>query len=309
MPENRNPFNRGDIEYIAAQFLVRPVGVKKFRGGTANTSYLINSLSGKFVLTVLECHDELTARRLIDILVHVCHHGVCTGHPVETSKGEYCVTHRGRPVILKTYVPGKCNNQFPDDALVRAGRLLAKIHRIPAPKWLPSKERRLPRDAEAHMAGFSDREFVGWMHKQLEFVGTLTTGLTGPSGLVHGDYYPDNLVVRYNGELAVLDWETASDELLALDIGIAVVGLCRSNGRLAPASARKLISGYQDYRKMEPDELAMMRDVVVYSAIVIAYYRYYRHRIFRPSRSKACLYQEIPPFVESVYRDWPDKLL
>ena len=87
MPENRNPFNRGDIEYIAAQFLVRPVGVKKFRGGTANTSYLINSLSGKFVLTVLECHDELTARRLIDILVHVCHHGVCTGHPVETNKG------------------------------------------------------------------------------------------------------------------------------------------------------------------------------------------------------------------------------
>lgn len=128
--------------------------------------------------------------------------------------------------------------------------------------------------------------------------------LTGPYGLVHGDCFPDNLVITDRGDLALLDWETATRDLLILDLGMAIVGLCRTDGQLRPDCADSLLDGYETVRRLTDDERRQLPNAVRYTSIVIAYHRYLRHHIVHPDPANQHLYREIPRFVQSLDDHW-----
>lgn len=292
------------IEELLAQYGLRPLTARPLAGGAANSSYLVDSDSAPHVLTVLDNHDTQSAEQLAALLEHLVRHHVPTSRPLVTSKGERLTQISGRPVLFKEYIAGRCLPELSADQCRTAGALLAKIHSVQPPAWLPSNARRLPADWLTEAGDFADRKFVDWMTNQWEEARDVES-LRGPWGLVHGDYFPDNIVVTSTGDLAILDWETATHDLLVLDIGMAIVGLCRTDGCFHADRAVELLRGYESGRTLTDGEKAQLANAARYASIVIAYHRYRRHHLTHPDPTKQHLYQEIPRFVQSLDNGWP----
>jgi homoserine kinase type II len=296
-----------DVASILVQYPIRANRTTPLPGGAANSSYLIQTDSLPYVLTVLDNHDHASAGQLAAMLAHLSEHRIPTSRLVRTSDHAELASFDERPVLVKEFVEGRCDGPLPDGAHGPAGELLARVHAVPVPQWLPTGGRRMPADWTRRVDQFADREFAAWLRDQWRLASTVDR-LDGPYGLVHGDYFADNLVVRDGGQLAVLDWETATHDLLVLDIGMAIVGLCRGpggSGEFLPARAVELLRGYDSVRPLSRDERGLLRDAVRYASLVTAYHRYLRHHLTHPDQAKWHLYREIPRFVHSLDELWP----
>lgn len=300
----------GDIGALLADFGLGLRSARHIHGGMSNTSYRVDTDQGPFVLTVLDHADANGAAQLVDLLEVLCAHGVSTSVPRRTIDGSPSRLFGARPVLVKGWVEGVVPLPATPTCLQAAGAALAHVHAVPPPSSLEAAKRRLPADLGAATARFGDRRLADWLGSVAERCAPVLAAAT-PSGLCHGDLFPDNLVLGSAGAsgaatLTVLDWECASVDLFVLDVGMAVVGLCRDRGSLVPGRLYDLLAGYGSVRPLEPAERDVLPAAVEHAAAVIAYRRYRQHHITHPDPSKATIHEEMYGFVESVRHHLPD---
>lgn len=118
--------------------------------------------------------------------------------------------------------------------------------------------------------------------------------------VTHGDLFDDNLIVRPDGGLAILDWETVSLDDPLLDLGMAAVGLTREDGLLVYERLNALVSGYVEISPLSEDELTALPSEIEHAALIIAFHRYYRHNIRFPDPAHSTIHTEMVTFVESI---------
>lgn len=195
--------------------------------------------------------------------------------------------HGDRPIIVKRYLPGMCSRELPDALLPAAGALLAAVNLLsPEPaRFGLRRGRRLPADTDEMLERFADQNFARWLTEQRQWA-QLPSPDNNLVGLVHGDFCGDNVVVGPDEALALLDWETAVIDLPVVDLGMAVFGLCRSNGRFLPDRAIALIEGYQRARVMRVAERELLLPATAYAALLVGYHRYVRHHIRYPAPAR-----------------------
>ncbi len=97
-----------------------------------------------------------------------------------------------------------------------------------------------------------------------------------PRGLCHGDFAPQNLLLRPDGQLAVLDWDLADLQPLVWDLARALdVFAVRWSPRAADPPQidwprlRALLDGYQQVRPLLPDERAVLPILIAASRLDI----------------------------------------
>ncbi|OEU99900.1 hypothetical protein AN217_21205 [Streptomyces qinglanensis] len=152
----------------------------------------------------------------------------------------------------------------------------------------------------AEIPRFADRDFAIWLSSWLDRVQSVEAGRERRSTVVHGDLFADNVVVRQDGHLSVLGWETISLDDPLLDLGMAAVGLAQEAGILVAARLDALLSGYQDIAPLSEEDAAALPMEIVHAALIIAFHRYYRHNIRFPDPAKSSIHNEMIQFVDSV---------
>ncbi|WP_329107838.1 phosphotransferase [Micromonospora sp. NBC_01699] len=305
MPDSR--LDQPQLATLLARYDIAAPDVVPSPDGTTNSSYLIRGRTASYVLTVLEDHDETSARRLTALLDHLIRHGVPTSRPLRGRDGAELTTFRGRPVLVKQYLRGDCRAPLPRHACAAAGALLGRVHTVPVPNWLPRRVRRLPTGWLAQVDTFADRRFADWLRERWVDAAGVET-LAGPYGLVHGEYVARNLVIGEDGRLAVLDWETASHDLLLLDLGMALVRLCAIDGRFDADRAAAVLGGYRRTRELTDGEYAHLRPAAHYAGLCVAFHRYLRYQRTRPDPDAVHRYRALPTFLASLDQQW-DRLL
>jgi homoserine kinase type II len=288
---------------VLRQYGWQDAHVVALAGGAANSSYEVRAGAARYVLTLLDNHDPATAQRLAALLRYLAGFAVPTSRLVPTVDGADVGVFEHLPVLAKEYIPGQSIVPLPEAAYAPAGRLLAAVHQVPAPGWLADRNRRLPAQARSRMAEFPDRGFADWMLEQLDATEPRLR-VDAPRGLVHGDYFADNLVIDPAGGLHVIDWETAAIDLLCIDIGMALVGLCGYQGTFSPERATAFLAGYAATRPIDPVELDALPAAATYATIMIGYFRYVRHHLARPDPARQHLYREMVDLARSIETTW-----
>ncbi|GAA2160266.1 hypothetical protein GCM10009727_73230 [Actinomadura napierensis] len=176
------------------------------------------------------------------------------------------------PVLLKHWIPGHVTARLADDRLRDAGDLLARLHVLPSAEVpdLPVGTRRL---SAAHLEAideFPDQRFADWLRSGLAKVRAQEDRLTDGPVICHGDVFADNLIVRPDETLAVIDWETVSLDGPLLDLGMTLLGLANVDGRLDKKRADLIVSGYADRRSLTREQYATLPWEVEHAALIIA---------------------------------------
>jgi homoserine kinase type II len=233
-------------------------------GGTANISFVVDRRIVTFCPRLSVDH----ARGLANLLAHLEAHGFPSNRVLRTRGGAVSAVVEGCPVLVKEFVAGTMLRRVGERTAREIGDLLARLHEVPAPGWM-ADEHGMGAKVMAGVAEAADDEFAGWIGKVLDSFPRFD-GL--PSGLVHGDLFPDNIIQGDEG-LSAIDFEEACRHPFVFDIAMALVGLGHADSLTADTAA-SMIDGYTGRGVLSAGERAELPGMFESAAGMTACWRY-----------------------------------
>ncbi len=288
-----------DLKKIAAPYGIEVIDFKPIEGGNANSNYYIQAKEGEYVLTISEENS------LEEVLIHANllqwfeKHGYLTCQVQATTSGELISQYNGKPIMVKKWIPGTVHENFTAEMLEQIGRSIAQMHQIPAPEYLPSQHPYGIQVFSSVIGKAIDSEYENWLEDRLHFLrDNLPDNL--PKGLIHGDIFFDNVVFERTELKAIIDFEGACRYYLVFDLGMGILGLCRTEGIIDLTKVKALIKGYEQIRPMEIPEKRFIPFFIEYAAIATSYWRYWKYNIYSPNPDRSGKHREMVQVAKSV---------
>jgi homoserine kinase type II len=233
--------------------------------GVENSNFMVETTVGRYLLTV---YERRVSREDLPFFLGLMHwlaaRGYPTAAPIPDRSGAILKSLRGKPAALVAFLPG-LSVRRPTVAQCReAGEGLGWLH--------------LAAD------GFSGRRvnslgqatWSGLFAPLAEAADALKPGLAAtvrgdlarfgrdwpkdlPEGIVHADYFPDNVFFVGGRFAATIDFYFAAWDQLAYDLGAAVNAWCfEADGSFNITRAQAFIEGYERRRTLSPAERAAL---------------------------------------------------
>lgn len=277
------------------EFDLSNVSARYIDAGSRNTSYLIESAEGRFVVTVLERHSPQAAEACVALLHELVTQGFPAPSPRRTLGGDWVFLHRLKPAFLTTFVDGQSTGQLHGDALAELGALLARLHRSSV-SCDPQPALRITEEDVSWLERAAEDPFARWV---LSLLGRNEAVLRRNSERVptHGDPFRENVIVRPDGRLVLIDWEEASLDLPGIDLGVALLAHCAGHA-LDASRAEVFLSGYRADGGA-PLSLAEAMEFAAYAGLVLVYRRYRRYLAGIASVAR---YQSMQKLVDSLFK-------
>lgn len=259
-------------------------------GGQANSSAIISTDQGKYVLSVCDEKSENEVKLLTSTLEHLNSHGFRTSRLIKTKKAADYIDYRGKPVFIKEYIKGEVETPLSPEMLFQVGRELAKLHRLPIPSNLPEQfSYGIEKFGEVTSR---DDEYPVWLRdKTRQLQRCLNNDL--PRGFVHGDLFYDNILFSRGNLTALLDFEEACHYFLLFDLGMCGAGSCSTDEKLSMNSTYSLVAGYQSIRQLEKLEKELLQLHIIYGAVATSFWRFRQYNIIHPNIGKSDGYAEM----------------
>ncbi|MFN3312689.1 MAG: homoserine kinase [Hyphomonas sp.] len=257
--------------FLAGYDLGEALAFKGIAEGVENSNYYLETLTGRFILTLFE--KRVNAADLpyfIGLKQHLSAKGFPCPQPVAGRDGPALRTLEGRPALIVTFLDG-LSPKRPTVRQCRAlGEALANMH-LALADYAGVRENALgpqawqqlwagrAADAEAIQPGLAAEVEACFtrIRAARAFSGAL------PRGTIHADLFPDNaffLGERFSG---AIDFYFACTDALAYDLAVCLNAWAFEEGNTAGArrleynfsKGAALIAGYQSVRPLEAAEL------------------------------------------------------
>ena len=229
--------------------------------GVENSNFLLETETGRYFLTVYEKRVNAGDLPFFLGLMHwLADHGFPSATPIADRQGNLLKTVRGKPCAIVSFLSG-LSVRRPSVAHCReAGRSLAWLHEagqgfelergndLGQASWFNIFST-LKDQAEALKPGLAavidaDLEALAQCWPQ---------GL--PEGVIHADYFPDNVFFHGPQFAAAFDFYFACNDALAYDIAVALNAWCfEADGSFNVTAARALVAGYESRRPLSAAE-------------------------------------------------------
>jgi len=247
--------------FLADYDLGAPTRFEGIAEGVENSNFLLETAAGRYVLTVYERRvraDQLPF--FLGLMEWLASRGFPSAPPIADREGRRLKSVRGKPAALSAFLPGQAVRRPTLAHCREAGEGLAWLHL--AARGFPSRREndlgrlawpglfaRLAVRAEALKPGLA-----ATIEADLAlFAGSWPTGL--PEGILHADYFPDNVFFRDGRFAGAIDFYFAAWDTLAYDLAVALNAWCfEADGGFNAAAARAFVDGYQRRRPLSAEE-------------------------------------------------------
>jgi homoserine kinase type II len=233
--------------------------------GVENTNYRLQTTAGTFALTLYEKRvREADLPYYLGLMEHLAARGFPAPRTRRDRHGRLSGHLNGRPAAIVDWLSGAWLRDPDLDEVRRAGATLAELHLAGADfdlmlpnalgldGWGRLAERCAMRaDGEsarmlAVLAAEIDRLRRDW-----------PTGL--PSGPIHADLFPDNVLFEAGRVSGVIDYYFACNDAFAYDLAVTINAWgFTADGRPEPVMSAALIEGYESVRRLERAEVEAM---------------------------------------------------
>jgi homoserine kinase type II len=251
---------------LLAEFdLGAPRAFSGISGGVQNSNFSLETEAGRFILTIYENRvEEADLPFFLGLMRWLAANGYPSATPIAARDGEILKRVRGKPCAIVRFLTG-LSVRRPSAAHCReAGAGLGWLHTaahgfplhrandLGQPAWAGLFQG-LRADAEALKPGLA-KAVEGDLAR---FAAGWPRGL--PQGVIHADYFPDNVFFLDGRFAAAIDFYFACEDALAYDIAIALNAWCfEPDGSFNVTSARALVAGYETRRPLSAAERAAL---------------------------------------------------
>lgn len=250
------------IEFIADYDIGEVLSCKGIAEGIENSNFALTTSAGNFILTLYEKRvDPADLPFFLGLLDHLAGAHIPCPTPVHGRDGEALRQLCGRPAAVVTFLEGMWPRRISPDHCAEVGRAMAELH-LAGADFKMTRANALSveswRPLLAKSAARTDEVEAG-------LVAELTTALDGlegnwpdglPSGVIHGDLFPDNVFFRDDRLTGMIDFYFACNDMFAYDVGICLNAWCfEPDLSFNVTKARRMLTAYRKVRDFPPDEL------------------------------------------------------
>ena len=240
-------------ELLARYDLGTLVSAKGIAEGVENSNYLIDTTKRRLFLTLYEKRvDSADLPFFFALLDHLAERGVPVPRTYRDRDGRQLQEVAGRPACLIEFLPG-VSVSAPTPAQARnvgaalgqmhaalAGLPLSRPNALGLAGWHDLAERCGRDGLEAIQPGLAQRiaDELGWLDRY--WPDDL------PAAIVHGDLFPDNVLMRGDSVGGLIDFYFAATEVRAWDLSVthAAWSFSADGSRFDAAIGDALVAGY-----------------------------------------------------------------
>jgi homoserine kinase type II len=254
-----------DLERLLEQYDIgQPLSFKGIAEGIENSNFYLQTDRGAFILTLYE--KRVAAEDLpffIGLMEHLAERGVHCPLPVKTRDGKALVTLNRRSAAIVTFLTGIALRRPDATHCAAAARALAGLHKaqdgfamVRRNALGPSGWRPL---AEAiHGADIIEDRLTALINGSLdELVAGWPANL--PGGVIHADFFPDNVLFVGNEVGGVIDFYFACNDAFVYDLAIMLNSWCfELDGSFNITKGQALINAYRQQRPLSEEEIVAL---------------------------------------------------
>ncbi len=297
--------DRSAVEGVARRFGIGDItAFSVMDGGHENTSYCVETSSGRYVLTLSDQKSLRHVTNLANLLVYLTDRGIRTSRVIVPPKEPIVILHDERPVMLKRYVDGDVTADLTGNLLVQLGEEMARLHEIPAPSYLPQLfpygRSHFPEVTNSNLG----HAFVDWLSEKNSYLQKRIPQHL-PMVLIHGDVFFDNIIVQRDQLVAIIDFEEACHYYRSFDLGMVIVGACRDRKGISFEKAGQFIRAYRKETSLQSIERETLKTFAVYAAVATSFWRFRQYHLRRPEPRFYDKHVEMQTLADTI-SEYPD---
>jgi homoserine kinase type II len=255
------------------------VSAKGIAEGVENSNYLVDTTTGRFILTLYE--KRVAAGDLpffMALLDHLA--GKCLPVPpaIKDRDGIAIQALEGRPACLIQFLPGvSLSHPTPVQAMA-AGRAMARMHRAVS-DFAPTRPNSMGADSWQPLfdrCGRSLDTIAPGLYDTLGFAIETVVGRWHPDDFdhiaIHADLFPDNVLMRGDAVSGLIDFYFACTDIRVYDLAImhSAWSFDTTGAGYDAAIGDALVRGYESLFPLSPFETAQFATLASGSCIRFA---------------------------------------
>lgn len=255
--------NKEDINNIAKEYDLMVYSFKGIPDGILNTNYLLNTDRGKFILRVLEGNRSFDSEKEeLDFLLELNKIIPCT-IPYKTKSGATLIRYNNKLMSLFYYIDGEKIEKITPDYLKEIGILLGKLHNFSQNKII-SRKTRIDENYYFKKLNLKsvnipkvDIDEISKLYNKLSKINFTSL----PHGIIHNDIFPDNVFVKDNKIVGILDFNDATTAPFIFDIGIVInfwIRIKRFDSTQEREYIKIFLDAYESIRKLTSKEWELL---------------------------------------------------
>lgn len=266
--------------------------------GVENTNYcLVTTTNQKYIFTIYEKRvSEKDLPYYLKLTKHLNKNDILCPKPIYNNDNSLISYIKNKPCAIVTFLEGKNIFNIEDRHIKELGEYIAKMH-LKGQNFNMEKENSI--SLKNWILLFDElKEKIKSIEENLDTkIETCLNFLKKnwpqdlPSGVIHGDIFPDNVLFENNKISGIIDFYFTCNDFLIYDLAICINSWCFENEcQLNKKKVNLLISSYNKVRNISEKELESLHILCLGSALRFFLTRFYDYAYYHNTQAEVNLH-------------------
>ncbi|QQS86811.1 homoserine kinase [Fusobacterium canifelinum] len=275
-----------EIDFIEEKYKIKILVIKNIDSGILNSNFCIITKNKKYILRIYEANRTLDEEKQELILLNKIASFIPVSIAIKNIDNEYISVFKNKKFALFEYIDGNAVTKIDTHIIREIAMKLGKLHSFS--KDFPfeeySRKTRIDFDFYYNEIKNSEIDFK-FKNELLNLADKISkydfSAL--PSGIIHGDIFPDNVFLdEYNNIKVIFDFNESYYAPFIFDIAVVInfwITIKDFDFFDKNNFIRDFLNYYSKYRKIEKEELKLLDVACKKVALTFIFLRIYKEKI------------------------------
>ena len=277
---------QNEINFIQKKYKIKILEIKNIKNGILNSNFYIETKNKKYILRIYEANRTIDEELQELILLDKISSFIPVSRAIENIDNEYISIFNNKKFALFEYVEGSSIEEIDTHIIREIAMNLGKLHSFSKEISFEKYNRKSRIDFEFYYNEIKKLNFDFKFKNELlnladEIIKYDFSIL--PSGVIHGDIFPDNVLLdEYNNIKVIFDFNESYYGPFIFDIAIVINFWIKINNFdffTENNFIRDFLNYYSKYRKITKEELQLLDVACKKIALSFIFLRIYKEKI------------------------------
>ena len=275
-----------EINFIEEKYKIKILEIKNIDNGILNSNFCVITKNKKYILRIYEANRTLDEEKQELILLDKIASFIPVSIAIKNVDNEYISVFNNKKFALFEYINGNIVSEIDTHIIREIAMKLGKLHSFSKDFSFEEYNRKTRIDFNFYYNEIKKSEIDFKFKNELLNSADKINGFDFsilPSGVIHGDIFPDNVLLDdYNNIKVIFDFNESYYAPFIFDIAIVINFWIKINDFdffTENNLIRDFLNYYSKYRKITKEELKSLDIVCKKIALTFIFLRIYKEKI------------------------------